>query len=134
MALHTSAGLVVLAAGLSRVSLHGERAPLLAREEDRVTFIGAFILTTIALAAGIASFAILQTRMQHGASEDILNSLQYRTQLIEELLRVADVKAQIAATRPAVQRTLRVIRSGLDDGTNRANIEAVVANFLGQGF
>src|SRR5205807_352567 len=44
------------------------------------------------------------------------------------------VTAQIAATRPGVLRNLRVIRTGRDDGSNIANVNAVVDGFVQQGF
>ncbi len=136
IAIHTAIGLVVLSVGLRSAWRRFEWAhvPLLAREDDQVTFVGALILGTIALAAGIASFAILQDRVQTVVSDDVLTSLQRRTEMIQDVLQLREVNASIAATRPGVLRNLRVIRAGRDDGSNLANIEAVIANFLQQGF
>jgi len=62
VAVHTATGLLVLAIGLRSAWKRSEwaRTPLLAREDDRITVVGATILVAIALAAGIVSFAVLQ--------------------------------------------------------------------------
>ncbi len=107
---------------------------LFAREDDRITFVGATILIAIALAAGIASFAILQGRVQTVVAENVLTALLRRIETHRDLIELREISARIAATRPAVIRNLRVIHSGRDDGSNIANVRAVVDSFLGQGF
>jgi PAS domain S-box-containing protein len=107
---------------------------LFARDDDRITFVGATILVGIALAAGIASFAILQGRVQTLVSDDVLAALRNRTEMFRDLIELREVNARIAATRPAVMRNLRVIHAGRDDGSNIANVEAVVDSFIKQGF
>src|SRR5260221_645892 len=80
VAAQTAAGLLVLAVGLR--SAWGRsgwgRVPLFARDDDRITFVGATVLAGIALAAGVASFAILQGRIQTVVGENVLTALLRR--------------------------------------------------------
>lgn len=136
VAVHTAAGLVVLAIALRSAWRRFEwgRVPLFARDDDRITFVGATILVGIALAAGIASFAILQGRVQTLVSDNVRAALTRRTEVFRDLIELREINARIAATRPAVIRNLRVIRAGRDDGSNIGNVKAVVDSFIKQGF
>ena len=136
VAVHTAAGLFLLALGLwsAQAQFEWGRMPLFAREDDRVTFVGGAILAAVALATGVASFAILQGRVQALASNNVLAALTNRTETLQDLIELREVTAQIAATRPGVLRNLRVIRAGKDDGSNIANVNAVVDGFVQQGF
>jgi signal transduction histidine kinase len=136
VAVHTAAGLVVLAIGLQSAwgRFDWARVPLFAREDDRITFVGATILAAVAVAAGIASFAILQDRVQTLASDSVQAALTRRTDMFRDLIEVREINARIAATRPAVIRNLRVIHAGRDDRSDLANVKAVVESFLKQGF
>jgi len=136
VAVHTAAGLLVLAVGLQSVwrRLEWGRVPLFARDDDRITLVGATILAAVALAAGIASFAILQDRVQTLVGGNVHAELTRRTDMFRDLIELREVNARIAATRPAVLRNLRVIHTGRDDGSNIANVKAVVDSFLKQGF
>ena len=136
VAVHTAAGLLVLAVGLRSAWRRFEwgRVPLFARDDDRITFVGATILAAVALAAGIASFAILQGRVQTLVGDNALAALTRRTDMFRDLIELREINARIAATRPAVLRNLRVIHTGRDDGSNIANVKAVVDSFLKQGF
>jgi len=133
---HAAVALIVLAFGLwdAGKQLDWPQAPLLAREDDRITFVGAAVLVLIALAAGIASFAILERRVQTLVGDSMLAALTRRTETIEDLVGLREANARIAATRPAVIRNLRAIRAGRDDGSDIANIKAVVGSFLKEGF
>jgi len=136
VAVHTALGLFLLALGLwsAQTQFEWGRMPLFAREDDRVTFVGGAILAAVALATGVASFAILQGRVQALASNNVLAALTRRTETLQDLIELREVTAQIAATRPGVLRNLRVIRAGKDDGSNIANVNAVVDGFVQQGF
>ena len=136
VAVHTAAGLLVLAVGLRSAWRRFEwgRVPLFARDDDRITLVGATILAAVALAAGITSFAILQGRAQTLVGDNALAALTRRTDMFRDLIELREVNARIAATRPAVLRNLRVIHTGRDDGSNIANVKAVVDSFLKQGF
>jgi len=136
VAVHTAAGLLLLAAGLQSgwKRLDWARTPLLTREDDRITVVGATILVAIALAAGIASFAILQGKVQTLVGDNVLAALTRRTEMFRDLIELRESNARLAATRPAVLRNLRVIRAGRDDGSNIANVRAVVESFVKEGF
>jgi len=136
VAVHTAAGLLVLAVGLRSDWRRSEwgRVPLFARDDDRITFVGATILAAVALGAGIASFAILQGRVQTLVGDNALAALTRRSDMFRDLIELREINARIAATRPAVLRNLRVIHTGRDDGSNIANVKAVVDSFLKQGF
>jgi PAS domain S-box-containing protein len=136
MALHTAAGLFLLSIGLwfAWKRLEWSRARFFARDDDRITFVGAAVLVTIAMIAGIASFAILQGRVQTLVGDYVLASLFRRVDVFTDMIELRENNAQIAATRPALLRNLRVIQNGSDDGSNLANVKAVVSSFLGQGF
>jgi PAS domain S-box-containing protein len=136
VAVHTAAGVFLLALGLwsAQAQFEWGRMPFFAREDDRATFVGGAILAAVALATGVASFAILQGRVQALASNNVLAALTRRTEALQDLIEFREVTAQIAATRPGVLRNLRVIRTGRDDGSNVANVNAVVDGFVQQGF
>jgi signal transduction histidine kinase len=136
VALHTAIGLLLLALGLWSAGKRFEwgRRALLEREDDRITFLGATILVAIALAAGIATFAILQGRVQTLVENNVLAALTRRTEMVRDLVELRESNARLAATRPAVLRNLRIIHAGRDDGSNVANVLAVVDSFLKEGF
>src|SRR5712691_11495096 len=136
VAVHTAAGLIVLAVGLRSAwrRLEWGRVPLFAREDDRITFVGATVLAAIALAAGIVSFAVLQDRVQTLVSGNVHAELTRRTDMFRDLIELREINARIAATRPAVIRNLRAIHAGRDDSSDLANVKAVVDSFLKQGF
>jgi signal transduction histidine kinase len=136
VAVHTATGLLLLAVGLWSAWRRFDWAwtPLLAREDDRITAVGATILVAIALAAGIASFAVLQGRVQTLVGGNVLAALTRRTDMFRDLIELREGSARLAATRPAVLRNLRIIHAGRDDGSNIANVRAVVDSFLKEGF
>jgi len=136
VAVHTATGLLVLAVGLRSAwrRLEWGRVPLFAREDDRITFVGAIVLAAIALAAGIVSFAVLQDRVQTLVSGNVHAELTRRTDMFRDLIELREINARIAATRPAVIRNLRAIHAGRDDSSDLANVKAVVDSFLKQGF
>jgi len=136
VAVHTATGLLLLSVGQWSVWRKFEwgRAPLFGRQDDRITFVGAMILVAIALSAGISSFAILQDRAQTLVTEYVLASLAQRAEVFQDIIGLREVNARIAANRPAVIRNLRVIHKRDDDGSNLANVDAVVKSFLGEGF
>ena len=136
VAVHTATGLLLLAVGLRSAwtRLEWARTPLLARDDDRITAVGATILVAIALIAGVASFALLQGRVQTLVGGNVLAALTRRTDMLRDLIELRESNARLAATRPAVLRNLRVIRAGRDDGSNIANVRAVIDSFLKEGF
>src|SRR5258708_20641849 len=133
---HSAGGLLVLAVGLRSAwrRIEWGRVPLFAREDDRITFVGAIVLAAIALAAGIVSFAVLQDRVQSLVSGNVHAELTRRTDMFRDLIELREINARIAATRPAVIRNLRAIHAGRDDSSDLANVKAVVDSFLKHGF
>ena len=136
IAIHDVVGLLLLSFGLQSSWMRFEwaRKPLFARDDDRVTFVGAAILVAIALAAGIVSFAVLQDRMQSLVGDTVSTARVSRTEVFLDLVQLREANARIAATRPAVLGNLRVIHAGRDDGSNIANVRAVVEGLVNQGF
>lgn len=136
VAAHGAAGCIVMAAGVWSFAkqLDPDQKPLFERPDDRITFLGATVLAATALGAGFATFAIVQGRVQTLVRDDLLVSLARRADVFDDMIRMGEGGARIAATRPAVVRNLRVIRSGRDDGSNIANVNAVVDSFLKEGF
>jgi PAS domain S-box-containing protein len=136
MAVHTATGLFLLSIGLwfswRRFEWGGARS--FSREDDRITFISATVLVAIALSAGIASFAILQGRVQALVADYVLASLSRRAEVFQDMIDLRENTARIAATRPAAIGNLRVLYRGEDDGSNIANVRAVADGFLKQGF
>jgi len=92
VAMHTATGLLLLAVGLRSAwtRLEWARTPLLAREDDRITVVGATILVAIALAAGIASFAVLQGRAQTLVGSNVLAALTRRTDMFRDLVELRE--------------------------------------------
>ncbi len=136
IAVHTAAGLLLLSIGLWSAGKRFAwgRTPFFSREDERITFIGAAILVAIATSAGIASFAILQGRVQTLVGGYVVASLSRRVSVFQDMIELRENNAQIAANRPAVMRNLRVIHAGKDDGSHIANVQAVIDGFLKQGF
>ena len=136
VAAHTAAGLVLLALGLR--SYDAMRWPgtgfVFKREDDRITFIGACVLATVTICAGLATFTVLADRVQSLVASNILAALGRRSETVRDLVEMREVSARIAATRPRIFVNLRAIRAGRDSGEHLANIEAVVDGFLKQGF
>jgi hypothetical protein len=133
---HTALGLLLLAAGLQALCRHlgAAQEPVFRSEDDRITFIAAVLLVAITLCAGLATFSVLQGRVQDLVREELLASLARRADEFQDLVELREGSARIAANRPAAARNLRMIRSGRDDGSNRSNLRAVVESFLAQGF
>lgn len=132
----TAMGLVVLAVGMAigwRRFAWG-RVPLIDNDHDRITLTAATMLVAVAFGTSTAIFAILQGRIQTLTRGSVQAALTTRTQTFEVLIAQHEIKARMAATRPAVLRNLRVIQRGRDDGTNLANIREVIAGLLQQGY
>jgi signal transduction histidine kinase len=129
-------GLILLAAALWAMSreLPGGRATLLLREDDRIAFAGATVLFAVAAATGLATFAVLQDKVLSIARESVLASQARRAETFVDFIELRESNARIAATRPAALRNLRAIEAGRDDGSNLANLNAVVASFVREGF
>ena len=136
MAVHAAAGLLLLAAGLWSIlqQLAPTGAAIFAREDDRIAFVAAAVLVFTGLGAGIATFAVLQDRVQALVRDDLLIAHARRAEVFQDMIELREGSARVAATRPSVLRNLRVIRSGKDDGANLANVRAVVDSFLQENF
>ena len=136
IAFHTAIGMLLLSAGLNSAWQRFEwsRSPLFRREDDRITFVAAVVLVAIGLGAGVATFAILQGRVQTLVQETLLAEQARRAEMFQDFIELRESAARIAATRPAVIRNLRAIEAGKDDGSNIANVRAVVDSFIQQGF
>jgi protein-histidine pros-kinase len=136
VAAHTAAGLLLLGAGLWSAlwQIAPVRMAIFAREDNRIALIGGVVLVATGLGIGVATFAVLQDRVQTLVRDDLLLSHARRVDVFEDMIELREANARIAATRPAVLRNLRTIRSGRDDGTHLANVRAVVDSFLQEGF
>ncbi|HYL87596.1 MAG TPA: PAS domain S-box protein [Burkholderiales bacterium] len=136
IALATPFGLVALAVGLHAASRRFEwgRRRFFEDEDDRITFVGAAVLAATVFAGCIATFAILQERVQTLVRDDLLIALGRRVDTFQDLIELRESAARIAATRPAVLRNLRLIAGNRDDGSNADNIQAVINSFLKEGF
>jgi signal transduction histidine kinase len=136
MAVHTSAGLFLLAFGLRSVWRRNgwARVRIFESEDDRIAFVGAMVLIVTTLGAGIAVFAILEGRVQALVRDNLLIALSRRADTFQDLIQLRGVNAQIAATRPQIIRNLRLIQAGADDGSQIANVNAVIDGFVRQGF
>ena len=136
IAAHTAAGLVLLAIGLrlGLQSLPWATYRLFPSDHDRITAVAVGVLALVASIAGLASFSLLQGRAQAVIAESLQASLASRGEQVQDLVTLRESGARIAASRPAVLANLRAIHAGKDDGANLANIKAVVASFLKEGF
>ncbi|MDQ3057927.1 MAG: PAS domain S-box protein [Pseudomonadota bacterium] len=136
VAVHTAIGLFLLAMGmaLAWTELGWKQERLFNSEHDLITLKAATILVLVALGTGVAILAIFQDRFESLTRMSVQASLATRTQTFADVIALREVNAQIAATRPAVLHNLRVIHQGKDDGSNLANIQAVIDGLLQQGF
>jgi PAS domain S-box-containing protein len=136
IAAHTAAGLILLSVGL-RLSLEKmpwARERIFASEDDRISAVAVAVLALVASIAGVASFSLLQGRAQAVIAESLQSSLVQRSEQIQDLLGMRSSSARIAASRPAIINNLRAVQAGKDNGANIANMQAVVASFLKEGF
>ena len=135
MAIHISVGMLLLSVGLHSALRRYEwaRQPQFDRQDDQITFVGTSVLAFVTLAAGIASFAVLQDRVLSLVSNTVGMTRLQRSETVQDLIQLREVTARIAATRPAVLRNLRVIQAGRDDGSHIANVRAVVNGLVQQG-
>lgn len=136
VAVHTATGLFFLAIGMASAwtAFGWRQAQLFNSEHDQITLKAATILVLVALGTGVTILAILQARFETLTRISVQAALTTRTQTFANLIALREVNAQIAATRPAVLRNLRIIHKGQDDGSNLANIQAVIDGLLQQGF
>jgi signal transduction histidine kinase len=134
VALHTAIGLVVLAGAMASLwrTFEWRRELAFARQDDRIAFIGAVILGVVALVAGIASFSILQGRLESIVVNNVHADLAERSEQIQDLLALREIAPRVAAERPAVLRFLLAnARDGRGDG---AEVRAGLATLLANGF
>ncbi|HUQ26785.1 MAG TPA: PAS domain S-box protein [Burkholderiales bacterium] len=129
--IHTMFGLLALAVALW-AHIRGNDRPL--RADARIGFAAAMALMVVTFCAGVATLAVLQGRVQGMVRENLVDDLSRRADVVQELIRLREATARIAATRPAVQRNLRAIVARRDDGSHIANVRAVVQSFLDEGF
>ncbi len=136
MAVTTALGLVLFAAGLwvNWKRYAWGRRSILSREDDRITYTGAVILSALVFGAGITNFAVIQGRVQTLVTENVLSSLTSRIEIVQDLIWLRGVTAKIAGARPALLKNLRAIHAHKDDGSNMANVKAVIESFLNTGF
>lgn len=137
VALHTAFGLSVLASGMLLAWRQFEWGckPLVENDHDRITLTGATILVLISLGTGIATFTLLADKFQRLTRDSVKAALTTRVKTFEDLIELREVNARIAATRPAVERSLRPIHAGEDaDGSDLALISEVVDSLLRQGY
>jgi signal transduction histidine kinase len=118
---------------MQRAALPPERASPL-RADDRITLVAAVVLVAVTGVTAIATFSVLQRRLQDIVQEDLLSSMARRADVFQDMIELREESARIAATRPAAARNIKTIRAGKDDGSNLANIRAVVDSFVKQGF
>ena len=135
IAMHTAVGMLLLSVGLQSTwqRFDWARKPRFVRQDDQITFVGASVLALVTLAAGIASFAVLQDRVLGLVSNTVGTTRIQRSETFQDLIQLREVTARIAATRPTVLRNLRVIHAGRDDGSHIANVRAVVNGLVQQG-
>jgi hypothetical protein len=129
-------GFVLFAFGMHSVCTHSgwsdDHASI--HDETRISVVGAVILILRGLRrrpdrvrnAPVARGNPGRRERAGGAAAPFL--------MVQDLVELRENNARIAAARPAVIRNLRVIYAGRDDGTNLANVQAVVDGFLDSGF
>lgn len=136
VSIHAAVAFVLLSATLWSTWRRMEwgNAPLFTREDHRITFVGAATMAAVAFAAGIASFAILQERVQAVVTQAVSLTLTRWVEIFEDHVALHERNASLAATRPELLKNLRFRHAGRDDGSNIENARAVVHSFLNQGF
>lgn len=136
IALHTAGGLLFLAAGMALAwqQLGVQQERLFGSDHNRITFTAGTVLVLVALGTGVTILALLQGRFETLTRMSVQAVLTNRAQTFEDLIALHEVNARIAATRPAVLRNLRVIAKGRDNGSNLANVQAVIEGLLQHGF
>lgn len=135
MGVNTAAGMLALSFGLQLAwrGFEWAQKPRFARQEDQIMFVGTLVLVWVTLAAGIASFAVMQERVLSVFSNTVSATRIQRADILQDLIKLREATARIIATRPALIRNLRVIQAGRDDGSNIANVRVVIDGLVNQG-
>ena len=135
VALHTAGGLLLLSIGmaLAWTRLAGQQVRLFESDHDRITFTAGTILVLVALGTGVAILGMLQGRFETLTRMSVQAVLTSRAQSFQDLIGLHEVNARMAATRPSVLRSLRIIARGRDNGTSLANTQAVIDSLLALG-
>ncbi len=137
MALHSAAGLLVLATGLwfnaGRIwSGAGNRPD--DNEERHILLTGSGILVVIALISGVASFLMLerQTSAMYRRTLDL--TLRNRLDVYNTTINQGVTNTLAIATRPAIRRELQRLRERADDREALTFLQTAVGSFLDLGF
>ena len=136
LAPHTAAAMLLLSIGLWSAYVPAQLRPArwIVNEADRIALAGTLVVVAVALAIGLSLIYHYRSQMVAQLSDRVLALQKERAEAVADLVALHGQSARIAATRPAVMRNLRAIRAGTDDGSNVANVAAVVNGLVREGF
>jgi diguanylate cyclase (GGDEF)-like protein len=130
-------GLVLLGLGVWRASLRRARATARSDERDegrRIFFTAVWVLSVIAIVAGISTFALAQYEYQNAAQDNVARMSRERRAFLEYAIRQHVEQVSFAATRPL---PVMLAASGRRAGTlaeRQAALAASAESFAKAGF
>ena len=107
---------------------------LLKRQDHRISIIGALILLTLTLAAGISVYIVMQRQAESMLSKSLEVSLQSNLRLFESQIDQAMANTQAVTTRPFPIQNLQLLESEPDNATGLYELQRIAKSFLLTGF
>lgn len=134
MAVHTASGVMLLGIGLwacwhcTKNKTEQTDAP-----DARIVFTGSVILIVMALTAGIGGFLVLVQQTETILKRGLQVSLHNRVEVYRDTLNNAVVDVRDIASRLAVQRALRKLRTTPNDPEASDFLRQTIASYIGLG-
>lgn len=136
MALHTAMGFVALAFALglqARQQPHFQEL-LETAQDKRIVFSGSVILVTIALVSGLSSFVVLERQIEVMLRSELELLLRNRVDVFHNAIDQGILAAEAIATRPAIQRELKRLRTAPNDPKAIEFLRQAIGSFQPLGF
>jgi PAS domain S-box-containing protein len=104
------------------------------RADERIIFIAAGLLATVATAAGVSVLAVMQTRLQDALGSGLLSSLESRREILTFMIANGEREGVFVASRPGLHRAMREIAAGRDVPGNMTQMRIVIRGFIDLGY
>lgn len=133
MSLPTVAGLILLGAGLTRLTRKSSWIEYLG-EGGKITSQGLLVLIAVTLTSGALGFGILERRMETILGDGLRLGLETRIRHLETTIDNRSTRAALIANRPGLLRHLRLLEAHPADPESLAVVHEVLASFTPFGF
>ena len=136
MAIHTAAGMTIAGIGLWSGWRHAEwyRTQRYFKDDEKTGYVGATILSIIALTAGVAGFSVQQATLEKTFGQTLLAQVRSQTMLFETVVKAHSEDAETAARRPDLVPLVRLSNSHPQKSGAANQLQIVAQGMLGSGF